>query len=46
MNKRKEIFFFVFLENHELSITPIPESIYDEDGNMEEIDSSKLQVKI
>jgi hypothetical protein len=44
--KKKKKYSFVFLDNHELSITPIPESIYDEDGNMDEIDSSKSQVNI
>ena len=33
--------FLLFLENPELSLTPIPESINDED----QIDSSKSQVK-
>jgi hypothetical protein len=44
--KKKKKYSFVFLDNHELSITPIPESINDEDGNIEEIDTSKSQVKI
>ncbi len=38
--------FFLLLDNHELSITPIPESINDEDGNIDQIESSKSQVKI
>jgi hypothetical protein len=37
-------FFFVFLDNHELSITPIPETINDEDGDIDTIESSKSQV--
>jgi hypothetical protein len=44
--KCKRNILLYFLDNHELSITPIPESINDEDGNTDQIDCSKLQVKI
>ncbi len=36
----------MLLDNRELSITPIPESINDEDGSADQIESSKSQVKI
>jgi hypothetical protein len=45
-NITKKKFSFAFLDNHELSVTPIPESINDEDENIDTIESTKSQVKI
>jgi hypothetical protein len=42
-NKIKYKYSFLFLDNYELSKTPIPESINDEDENIE---FSEFQVKI
>jgi len=47
MQKINKIFSFLYvLDDHELSITPIPEAINDEDINVDTIEPSKSQVNI
>ncbi len=47
MQQINKIFSFLYvLDDHELSITPIPEAINDEDINVDTIEPSKSQVNI